>query len=585
MIVEQVASTGLDYQDVVLAQWTNFVSDALASLVQKEVGPLSRLLKLPDDVLWRILEYLLSTREAKEVIPHKEHYLTRYKLYPQIMRINRRLGRLGSEVLMANHFIIVLSDYPKLSQLFRNNTGYVWKSKNSSNLLNCSCLHVLIKSLSAVEETAELEHFMLCLNDLEILVASLQMFVVANQPQFAFAFHVHASNGAPPSDNLQRRLLAPFMNVRGQNQECYVRGGTEAIAQELQRKMTQRIYWTRCESRLFLKTLMFKHDLIVETMTRRKWLTAFHHQFELVTFRMSAEDCAFHITASGDMIQKEDLMAFMFLAILNSSIVCLQLAFITRDEENARRLWQYIVQSSAPPEWGADLLPSTDVAVFHQLQGVALFGLGHLRDALTSLEKALTLTVKTSFIRCYELIDAYRMTAPAKRNLKSVLAKLKGFVPSGPAGKAFKLRKSTLGRSVYEDELLPLRRLDYNGDEVSDYICFEDIEEVHGLSVKGLEQCLVYEEAEKEYASNMPGARRPIFRTDLGLHRDPRDVALMKERGKISSLFFEPDGNLGAICMKDFVFGNTRNWRIVGEVGYSAAEIMARARPMLGRGV
>jgi len=527
------------------------------------------LLALPDDTLRRILEHLLSTREGKEVIPHKEHHIMRYKLYPQVLRVHSGLNALGNEVLRANHFVTVSTDYPKLCQLFQNNTGHAWTRTHQLLRFKWPYMRLHLTPQVNVKHTDGEDLFMLCQADLHLLVITLKMLAFLNQPRLRFLFVLAKINGELLPEKFQRELLYPFTDIRGHNQICKVWDASKSVKTEVEAKLTQPIYWTRLEYREYVDMLAFKYGLSTDAMTSRKWLTAMDHQEDLTQLQAGGSEYVLHIMGTDDQILNHDLQHLFFLECVNSNLVFLHLAYMTKDATNALRMWRKIVDPNNNPD--PDLIP-TELALSYQIRGVASFALGRYNAAMDFFEKALDISPKTAFMRCRDMVHEYYSKADPK-NAKATLLKMKGFVPFGAVGKPFELRTTILGPVEYQDELLRLRAIGYNGNELDDSIRFENIEGVQMLGADVRQWASEYKQAVKHHVDE--GMLPPPVRVGPAASDD--FITSIRGRTALPQIQFEPTRAINSLSIKEFVYVNTANWEQMARAGLSAEEMMARS--------
>lgn len=268
---------------------------------------------------------------------------------------------------------------------------------------------------------------MLCQADLHLLAITLKMLALVNQPRLRFQFVLAKINGELLPEKVQRELLYPFTDIRGHNQMCKVRDTSKSVKTEVEAKLTQPIYWTRLEYREYVGMLAFKYGLLTDAMTSRKWLTAMDHQEDLPQLQGAGSDYMLHIMGGDDQILNHDLQHLFFLECVNSNLVFLHLAYMTKDATNALRMWRKIVDPRNNPD--PDLIP-TELALTYQIRGIASFALGRYNAAMDFFEKALDISPKTAFMRWRDMVHEYYGKADPK-NAKAILLKMKGFVPFG----------------------------------------------------------------------------------------------------------------------------------------------------------
>jgi len=86
---------------------------------------------------------------------------------------------------------------------------------------------------------------MVCLNQLDEIVRVLNIFELANWPQFVFKFEIKSTLVL----SVQKSLLEPFMAIQGPYQKCLISGKIdEQLANEVSSTMMPKVIWIRARS-------------------------------------------------------------------------------------------------------------------------------------------------------------------------------------------------------------------------------------------------------------------------------------------------------------------------------------------------
>jgi hypothetical protein len=303
-----------------------------------------------------------------------------------MLRAHSRLNNIGCQVLQANHFLKISTRYPKLCQLFQNNTGFAWTASDAS--LGCiKWAHFFVKvhpRLASVPATIRPKSFMLCQADIDILIQTLNMVVLANDPHLAFEFLVARRHDEGLPAKIQGDVLLSFTTIRGFDQGCATPALDPILARKLRSKLEQRVYWSRADHRQLLNVMSFKHQLVVEPIKNRKWLTALNHQQGSIELRGATIDMLIAIVSSADKVLTHDMAYLGFLDQANSILIHRQLSFLTRDLNNARRLRKALTESYELMSLGEDLSTPHEL-VSHLRSGIVCTscvqqGLDHVQE-------------------------------------------------------------------------------------------------------------------------------------------------------------------------------------------------------------
>ena len=144
-----------------------------------------------------------------------------------------------------NHFIHVSTNHPHFPQHVANHGAAIWKHKIAQFPDYAMTITMLVQSYNAAKQFTT---FLMCATDLPILIGVLEMIILAEQPGFEFSFELQP--GVNPKVTLA--LLAPFKRMRGEGQDCVIRGCLDAkLHQAIETSMTPRVFWSRLRSRHF----------------------------------------------------------------------------------------------------------------------------------------------------------------------------------------------------------------------------------------------------------------------------------------------------------------------------------------------
>lgn len=213
---------------------------------------MSRLLDLSEDILTRILEFLLSAPEVK-TFKGKPFY----DLQVAVLRTNKVLHVLGREVLAANHLIMLSCPYPAIFHQLNSVSAFgpfLWEPN-----VDCAIdvrmkisLEPFVpdtpawKGIPDHKASADLKG-LICIHSLPDLILTLLEMDLKWHPHLQFVFEVYPDgNGQALTLKRQRALLEPFQSLHCTAQTCSIRGCVDSVlAKETARRMMPEVHWFR----------------------------------------------------------------------------------------------------------------------------------------------------------------------------------------------------------------------------------------------------------------------------------------------------------------------------------------------------
>jgi hypothetical protein len=135
---------------------------------------------IPDDIIRRILDFLLSTSEVRVARPPPMQGLMKYDIHTSIMRVSKHLYGLAKPIMQSNSFVLVSTTNPSLLQHLTCHDISLW-TRNISHYQGYR-LRLHITFLPSSEKVTHF--FLICSREVERFVVVLRMMIIVSLPQF-----------------------------------------------------------------------------------------------------------------------------------------------------------------------------------------------------------------------------------------------------------------------------------------------------------------------------------------------------------------------------------------------------------------
>lgn len=214
---------------------------------------------LPEDVLRRILDFLLTARDIKKISLSSSKELHWYRttifdFHTAILRVNKSIHKLALENFISNHFILVSSKTIFLLKLLEHNQIQTWSTKTFKQFKHYR-MHVMLNVGKENKYVANYRgpptSFLICMEQLKTFVLILRRWTANFRGCYEFLFDLKAAqSGDSMSFKHQSELLDPFMKLQGGAQTCKIVGKVDAkLAQYVMNAMMPRFFWFRARLR------------------------------------------------------------------------------------------------------------------------------------------------------------------------------------------------------------------------------------------------------------------------------------------------------------------------------------------------
>lgn len=240
----------MDRDRPVVAAVTKMISDLeIATTTPRAI----ELLDLNEDVLIRILEFLLSGVEVKELAKltktYKDSLKPTYHFYPAILRTCKTLHALGNRVLGSNHLILVSSKSARFFEVMEDHESIKLWRNNIKGARDKIELHMLVEAWHDETGQTKMETRLTTLDNLEALLFALKrakLFDPRVPLSFIFQLKSSSATGIPFSNKVQQAFFALVAILHGSGNRCVIRGDVdEQLARRTEDAINPRIRWSR----------------------------------------------------------------------------------------------------------------------------------------------------------------------------------------------------------------------------------------------------------------------------------------------------------------------------------------------------
>lgn len=379
---------------------------------------MSRLEQLPTAVRHRILGYLLLADKVRQ--PPNHLLVENYVFEVNVLRTSRAIHKEGTAILyQENKFIKVYNDFADSEKSMDNHEIPFFKLKGAfkHHVTEIAIkLDPFNKRLPSSMRLKKPTPFLLLLSDIPKYTRLLRLLDLANFIGYQFDFKLHGppSSTTPLSVMDQEKLLHPFEQVRGvalvQNVSFSGAFGS-AVVKRVKAAMTQKIAWLRAG-------VWEIHDIALSIKRMGDWAfglgnadMAFAKYEDTETFLNAAMTLNSMMTGLDKHAEKA-LLRISCTIWVDMALLAISDAVLA--EEGVRMYdavpkFQGRIEAAEKNNSKHDrAFPTSVIARFYYLLGVAELGLGHPVKAAKAFAKAYKLVSDKPTKQGYELAKGWK---------------------------------------------------------------------------------------------------------------------------------------------------------------------------------
>ena len=123
--------------------------------------------ELPEVILRRILEFLLSAKEVRQPASADAGYVVKYHFQPAIMRVSKFIHFLAQAVFRLNHFVLISTNWVGLTKIIDGYGLWTWRNKLAKFKQYHARMNIQARGAKARDKLVKYLFFLVCLEQIE----------------------------------------------------------------------------------------------------------------------------------------------------------------------------------------------------------------------------------------------------------------------------------------------------------------------------------------------------------------------------------------------------------------------------------
>ena len=473
--------------------------------------------QLPEVILRRVFEFLLSAKEVRQPAATDAGYVVKYHFHPAIMRVNKSVHFLAQAVFRLNHFVLISTNWVGLTKIIDGYGLWIWRNKLVKFKQYHARMNIQARGAKPRDKLVKYLFFLVCLEQILGFSWILHMFELGSELSMAFKFEIKPGiTGSDSSMPLLRQhdLLDPLTKIQGCKQTCSVSGAVDlTLAKRIETFMSPTLIWTRARA-------WAAYDIV--THLKHRGDGAFRdHNFRfahtcwsaIIAFCTQIHCPQTRFTSSADANLHISRDSLVILTCINMNLARL---YMGRTEDDTSWYEQVMAEASDvdfPPQ---SVVSAVDLARNPFMGAVAAFA---LRKTATAHRIMSDVVRQIPGIALYQQgfdivsswIEESKIKKKTRTQRKRCLETLIDILPKEPLASPKYLKKPIESGLAFESYVL--ERLGYHGDKLTWLVehARHDLDDPQILNRKDAHT--VVEEVKKELADgNIPiiiGKRHP----------------------------------------------------------------------------
>jgi len=441
--------------------------------------------RLPELILCRIFEFLLSAKEVRGRATSDTDYVIKYLFQTNIMRVNKSIHFLAQGVFRLNHFVLVSTNNADIMTALGGYHLQTWRDRLTKFKQYHARLNVRARYLHP-SIPRKYHFFLICLEQIPEFTRILHFFELGNGLPWAFKFDIRdAADGSGSSMSLmrQRELLLPFTKIQGINQKCSVSGAVHMpLVKRIEVEMSPRLVWLRARAWAVYDAARHLKSLGDIAFQDGHFGFAFGCWTGIVSFFQAVQTLE-RVQANVMLVVDQNFHASIARLYLttrfNLQLACLHLGRSgNKDWGTEGTEWWYekSLADSGEPMLARSLahLVDTDYAASQHFLGVAAFALGMSSETYQYFTRAIRLAPNNSVLQqSLEIVTQWKTISKrdAKREAKILkqrkqkLARLFELLPNRPLESPINLKYPVGHAMAFETYVL--EELEYHGNKLN----------------------------------------------------------------------------------------------------------------------
>jgi hypothetical protein len=420
--------------------------------------------RLPEVILRRIFEFLLSAKEVRQPASADEGYVIKYHFHTAIMRVNKSIHFLAQGVFVLNHFTLVSTNCMYLTDTIDGYGLWTWRNKLAKFKQYHGRLNIKVRN-ALPESKMKYRFFLVCLDQIEVLARIVHMYELGNEMSFAFNFEIKHKLGATESSmplKRQHDLLEPFTKIQGVKQTCLVTGAANlSLAKRVEMLMSPRLVWIRARAWAAYDAAILLKRRGDEAFRDHHFTVALRCWIAVVQYFTGLQCPATKLSMVADANIHDSRQCLLFTTCINTQLARLHLARTNNDDSYYEQVAEMSLQR---------FMFTGDLALFFYNCAIAAFALRKTDTAYRICVHALRHEQGTGIVRQgLDIISSWMQSAKTQKKTRSqrvqTLQELFDLLPKEPVASPRYLENPVESELATESYIL--EEWGYHGDKLT----------------------------------------------------------------------------------------------------------------------
>lgn len=440
-------------------------------------------MKLPHEILERILDFLLNAEYAKDPPGTPlELAVAKYHFHTKVLRVNKLISSIGTSIFRRNHFVLVSTSDPDLLSALQDDD--VWFRTQKMSYFKSYTLRLHLAPRKSIRVSNQF--FMMCRDNVSDLVIHLRMMNVLKPRWWKFKFDILKRANMSLRPDEQQRFIEPFLKTRTRWQECTIRGAIGSdLARSLEASMMPKTHWLREIAWHLLEMVHYKKAIADNKLQSREIVGAHKAYDNYFTFYQNTREYALTLCDDDDRLASSFDRLYN-LAQLNWWIANIAMAFAYPRPQYRQNLYDSIV-TNAEKALAAKVFMGHELAMCHIICTLGYFGLQDYNKAISSVEHVTSVSSQydgrmSDFVNNFEQL---KLINKASVKFQAQYTRCLQILTSCFSLEPFRctIPQQLSVSHVVEFERYVLARIGYTGDMLEDKVV-----QVEGYTTDPLEQ-------------------------------------------------------------------------------------------------
>jgi len=427
--------------------------------------------QLPEIVLRRICDFLLSAKEVRQPASADKGYVVKYPFHTAIMRVSKSIHSLAQGVFLLNHFVMISTNWHGLAGIIDGYGLWIWRDKLAKFKRYHARLNIKARGAKAHQKLVKYMFFLVCLDQIEDLTWVLRLFELGSELSIAFRFEIKPGViGFDSSMPLmkQRDLLDPFTKLQGVRQICSVSGAVDlTLAKRVEAIMSPKLTWIRARAWAWYEVASRLKHRGDDAFRDQNFRSANSSWTAMIAFSTQINSPMIRFTTSKDANLQISRGCLTIITCINANLARLYLGWTEDDSA-----WYELVMTETPSgDVPAHLvLPVSQLALAQFVGAIAAFALRKTGTAHRMMSDIVRQTPGTDmYEQGLDIVSKWMAESKLKKKTRNrrdqSMELLLDLLPNEPLASPKVLDRPVESQLAFESYVL--EKLGYQGDQLT----------------------------------------------------------------------------------------------------------------------